>query len=187
MDREVVALSKTVSHALRHAPWLYELEPDGEGWVPVRDLLEDLKQRRRWRDLTEDRLAAIAESGDKRRFELRDSKIRALYGHSLPGRLSREPAEPPEVLYHGTSPGATSAILGKGLKPMKRQYVHLSADIPTALEVGRRKAEKPVILVVDAERAHQDGIRFYRGNDRVWLADEIPAAYIWRISRSANL
>ena len=27
-------LSKTISHALRHEPWLYELELDDEGWTP---------------------------------------------------------------------------------------------------------------------------------------------------------
>ena len=28
-----VALSRVVSHALRHEPWLYELELDEDGWV----------------------------------------------------------------------------------------------------------------------------------------------------------
>ena len=31
----VVELSRAVSHALRHQPWLYELELDDEGWVQV--------------------------------------------------------------------------------------------------------------------------------------------------------
>ncbi len=35
-------LSKTISHALRHEPWIYELELDSEGWVPVSQLLESL-------------------------------------------------------------------------------------------------------------------------------------------------
>lgn len=35
-------LSRTVSHALRHEPWLYELELDDDGWVPVHALLRAL-------------------------------------------------------------------------------------------------------------------------------------------------
>lgn len=35
--------SRAVSHALRHAPWLYELELDDEGWVPVEQLLAALR------------------------------------------------------------------------------------------------------------------------------------------------
>ena len=34
-----VQLSKTVSHALRHEPWLYELELDDDGWVSVEAML----------------------------------------------------------------------------------------------------------------------------------------------------
>ena len=32
-------LSKMMSHALRHEPWIYELELDDESWVPVDDLI----------------------------------------------------------------------------------------------------------------------------------------------------
>jgi len=42
-------LSKAVSHALRHEPWLYEPELDDEGWTPVDALVEALSQEPRWR------------------------------------------------------------------------------------------------------------------------------------------
>ncbi|MFU0810755.1 MAG: hypothetical protein ACFWTL_03680 [Atopobium sp.] len=61
---------------------------------------------------------------------------------------------------------------------MERQYVHLSADIPTALEVGRRRDAKPALLIVDAKRASASGIGFYKGNGSVWLADPIPPEYL---------
>jgi RNA:NAD 2'-phosphotransferase (TPT1/KptA family) len=32
--------------------------------------------------------------------------------------------------------------------------------------------------VVDALRASDDGIKFYYGNEKVWLADRIPGKYI---------
>ncbi|WP_196776849.1 RNA 2'-phosphotransferase [Haloechinothrix halophila] len=38
-------LSKVVSYALRHAPWLYELELDAEGWAPVDQLLDALRAK----------------------------------------------------------------------------------------------------------------------------------------------
>lgn len=40
-----VDLSRAVSHALRHEPWLYELELDDEGWVPVEQLLTALREK----------------------------------------------------------------------------------------------------------------------------------------------
>ena len=61
---------------------------------------------------------------------------------------------------------------------MARQNVHLSADLETAVRVGRRKGRRPVVLKIDAAAAHASGIAFYHGNDSIWLADRIPATFI---------
>jgi putative RNA 2'-phosphotransferase len=50
------------------------------------------------------------------------------------------------------------------------------------MAVGQRKDHAPVLLRVAAVEAHQQGTAFYRGNDRVWLADEVPAPFIKRAS-----
>ena len=178
MDRDLVGLSRTISHALRHEPWLYELELDDEGWVSVDDLLGALRDARAWRAVSRANLERIIAESDKRRFELRGGKIRALYGHSTPKRLLKTPASPPTTLFHGTSRGALEAIRREGLRPMARQYVHLSVDEPTALQVARRKRGEPVILVVAAAEAHRQGVGFYQGNELVWLADSVPPAFI---------
>jgi putative RNA 2'-phosphotransferase len=173
-----VALSKKMAHALRHAPWLYELELDNEGWVPVSELLESLHaERSQWRSLREEDLAELIAHADKQRYEMRDGKIRALYGHSIPGKLAKIEAAPPTILYHGTTPAVLDAIRAHGLKPMRRQYVHLSVDTPTALQVARRRTDRAIILKVRAADAYKQGIKFYRGNDMVWLADYVPPGY----------
>lgn len=172
-------LSRVISHALRHAPWLYELELDDTGWTAVDALLPALRSHsRRWRNVSEHDLARMIERSDKRRYEMRDSKIRALYGHSLPKKLLKERAVPPQVLYHGTAPDTAQIIRGDGLRPMRRQYIHLSVDVQTARAVGGRKAGDPVILKVLAAKAHEAGVAFYRGNDMVWLADQVPPKFI---------
>jgi putative RNA 2'-phosphotransferase len=179
MRRELVRLSKTVSHALRHAPWLYELELDAEGWVPVEALLSALRERRpAWESLTAGHLAEMVAQSDKARYQMQGGRIRALYGHSLPGKLAKTLAEPPVLLYHGTSTLALAAIRAEGLKPMSRQYVHLSTDEATARQVARRKRGTPTILRIKAAEAHCQGVSFYVGNDRVWLADHVPPAYL---------
>lgn len=173
------ALSRAASHALRHEPWLYELELDAEGWTSAEALLASLRaERPEWASLTEDDLAEMIAQSEKQRHELRDGKIRALYGHSTPERLLKEQCTPPRVLYHGTGPATAAHIRVGGLKPMGRQYVHLSVDFATAEQVGRRKAPAPVILTIDASAAHDAGVAFYRGNDLVWLADVVPPSFI---------
>jgi putative RNA 2'-phosphotransferase len=171
-------LSKICSHALRHEPWLYELELDEAGWVPVEAMLSALRvERPDWTVSEADLVEMIARS-DKKRHEVAAGRIRALYGHSTPQKLLKQPAEPPAVLYHGTAPDTAARIKADGLRPMNRQYVHLSIDQATATQVGARKAKAPVLLVVDAAKAHASGIAFYRGNDLVWLADFIPGAFV---------
>jgi putative RNA 2'-phosphotransferase len=172
-------VSKVVAHALRHGPWLYELELDDEGWVPLVDLLEALRAKgSSWAGLTPDDLAAIVESSPKRRYEFGGDRIRALYGHSLPGRLTKEQAVPPEILFHGTSSRAWEGIQANGLVPMGRQYVHLSIEQAMAGQVGRRKAREPLIIRVAAGDAARDGVPFYRGNEHVWLAVGVPARHL---------
>ncbi|MCX0430986.1 RNA 2'-phosphotransferase, partial [Aeromonas veronii] len=64
------------------------------------------------------------------------------------------------------------------LLPMGRQYVHLSIDIDTAIQVGRRKSNKPVLLQIETDGAMKNGTVFYRGNDIVWLANHISSEFI---------
>ncbi len=173
------AVSRTVSHALRHEPWLYELELNDEGWTSIEALLSALrKDRPEWSELDVDHLAEMIATSAKRRYEIQGDRIRAFYGHSLEGKLKKIPATPPEVLFHGTNPAVLPQIETSGLLPMARQYVHLSVDEDTAREVGRRKCRKPIILRICTRDAAAAGVHFYEGNDKVWLADAVPAEFI---------
>ena len=174
----VSTLSKMLSHALRHEPWVYELELDDEGWVATSQLLESLRSIDGWGDLEELDIERMIASSEKQRHEIRGDQIRAIYGHSVPGKLSRKPATPPEFLFHGTKPEIVEAIRANGLRPMARQNVHLSSDEPTAIEVAKRKSKAPLLLRVRSLEASTNGVAFYLGNDKVWLADEVPSRFI---------
>ena len=179
MTRKLTQLSKTVSHALRHEPWLYELELDDEGWVGIDELLSTLcVEKKEWRDLCEEDLVEMIATSSKKRHELKDRKIRALYGHSTPQKLLKTPAEPPVILFHGTSPEVAAIISNEGIKPMSRQYVHLSIDAATAKEVAYRKSRNPKLLSIKAKEAFAGGVLFYMGNEHVWLADYVPEKFI---------
>jgi putative RNA 2'-phosphotransferase len=176
---DLISLSRAVSHALRHEPWLYELELDSEGWVPVESLIAAIRaESSAMTDVSTVDLLQMIDRSDKKRHQIQDDKIRALYGHSTPQKIQKQPGQPPTLLFHGTSPELASRISSEGLKPMGRQYVHLSTDMIVADQVGKRKAPHPVIVTVCAENAWQAGVRFYRGNDRVWLVDEMPPSFL---------
>ena len=172
-------LSKLASYALRHRPDLYGLHPDAEGWVSIKEFLR--AARATGGALTNVTAADLAETvaqADKQRHELNEHSIRALYGHSLAGTIAKPQAEPPETLFHGTSPAAWALIQRVGLWPMSRQYVHLSVDQAMARQVGGRRGPDVVILAVQAAAASRSGTTFRLGNDRVWLADPVPPEYL---------
>lgn len=161
---DVFKLSKEISYALRHAPWEYELELDEEGWVSLEQLLQALRLDQRWEAVNEQDIRKIIETADKQRFEVADGKMRALYGHSVPRKIIKKAETPPSIVYHGTARRFAAQILDEGLRPMGRQYVHLSADKDTAMLVGKRRDAAPVLLKVDAEMARNEGVMFYPGN-----------------------
>ena len=171
-------LSKTLAYALRHRPDEFDLQLDAGGWVSIEDLLVALQRRHSLADVTRDDLEALIVTSERQRFELEGDRIRARYGHSLPGRIELTAAPPPAHLYHSASPEQAAQILEEGLQPMGRQYVHLSLDAATAREVGLRHHPDPVTIEVDAAAASQAGVQFYPAGDELRLADAVPPDYL---------
>ena len=126
----------------------------------------------------EEDIVALMQQSEKERYELKNHRIRAYYGHSFSKKIMKQRNIPPKVLYHGTARRFVSSILTTGLQPMSRQYVHLSQDVETAKQVGMRHDTQPVILMINAQSAFQDGVAFYLGNEKVWLSETIPPQYI---------
>jgi putative RNA 2'-phosphotransferase len=178
MISDYTALSKEISYALRHAPQEYVLTLDEQGWAQVEDLINALKKRQEYSALTAQDIADMIQASEKKRHELVSNRIRALYGHSTEDKIKKDAIRPPDILYHGTPHKFLQKILEQGLIPKDRQYVHLSQDKETAIAVGKRRDTDPVVLRINAVTAWKDGLKFYHGNDTIWLADGIPAKYI---------
>jgi len=175
---DYIKLSKAMSYALRHAPWEYELELDEYGWVSIEQLLYAFREEKKCYELDIKDIIYVVDNCDKKRFETDGKRIRALYGHSIPQKIIKESMQPPDILYHGTARRFLTMIMEKGLIPKGRQYVHLAVDKDMALQVGKRRDSEPDLLVINARKAWNEGVKFYKGNERVWLADFIEPIYI---------
>ncbi len=171
-------LSKLMSYILRHRPDEFGLVLDEEGFVELKELHRAIVEEKGWSFVRRYYLEEVVNTCDKQRFEIRGGKIRAYYGHSVPIKIAYEPTEPPKILFHGTRRRTYPVILTQGLKPMGRQYVHLTTSEELALRIGRRRDSEPVLLEIQAKRAHGDGIIFYRTNELIYLVDYVPAEYI---------
>ncbi|MBV1851825.1 RNA 2'-phosphotransferase [Catellatospora tritici] len=170
-----VKISKRLSYVLRHAPETIGITLSPDGWVPIDTLLRALAAH--GPRVTREQLDAVVAGNDKQRFAIDGDRIRASQGHSVQVELGLTPVEPPELLYHGTARRNLASIYADGVHRGNRHHVHLSADAGTAHKVGSRHGA-PVILVVAAAEMADDGHRFYRSANGVWLTDDVPARYL---------
>jgi putative RNA 2'-phosphotransferase len=174
-------LSKFMSLVLRHRARAFGLTPDAEGFVPLADFVAVVaREQRLAADEARTAILDVVETGVPWRYEVRGDLIRATYGHSrrnIP-EVVYPPVEPPATLFHGTAPDALPAIRAAGLKPMRRQYVHLSTTLERAQSVAGRHTRTPVILLVRALAAHQAGVIFHAPEPRHYLARAIPAEFV---------
>lgn len=175
------AVSKYMSYLLRHNP--ENLEMDNEGFVRISDLLKNLRKKY---DVDEYLIREVVEKSDRRRFQIVGDKIRAIYGHTIDIRIKFPVDERVKFLYHGTTVQSASIILKEGLKPMKRRWVHLSATPEIAKDVGKRRTQKPTILVVDARKARQEEVKFYKATNQVYLSKEVPSKFIKILNDTHN-
>jgi len=176
-DARLRKLSRFLALLLRHQPARFALALDAEGFADLDAVLHILKglPNFRWADRAD--IDALLALPGRRRFEIVGGRIRALYGHTAI-RLTYTPVIPPNVLYHGTAPENLDAIRREGLRPMRRQYVHLATTPEMARQIALRHTDEPVILRVDAASAHTAGVVFYHPEENIYLCEAVPAELI---------
>lgn len=174
---DLIRTSKFLSRVLRHQPEQIGLTLDEQGWADVAELLRLANAH--GRALTRELLEEVVAQNDKQRyaFSADGQRIRANQGHSIQIDLGLAPQTPPEVLYHGTAAHSRTSILAQGLLPRTRQHVHLSADVETAVKVGRRHGQ-PIVLIIQTGQMHRAGHLFYRSENGVWLTAAVPPQFI---------
>ena len=169
-------VSKKLSYLLRHSTEPLYIDLDN-GWADTKQIVNILKTN--YPEVNISVLEQIVAEDEKGRYSFNEdhTKIRANQGHSIPGvHIDMDQPEPPELLYHGTTTRFLPTILEEGIKPMSRQYVHISPDLETAIQIGKRHG-KPVVLVIRAKDFINNGHPLYRSSNGVWLAKYVPCEY----------
>jgi putative RNA 2'-phosphotransferase len=172
-------ISRFLSGLLRHFPDKFKIKTDRYGWADLLDVARVVANKYKMSESEAlERIYKIVKTDPKGRFELRNGKIRARYGHSIDVEVKwSDGGSIPQVLYHGTSRKAVKSILKKGLLPMNRKEVHLSESFADAMEVGRRYDTNPVVLKINAKKMIEDGYEIRR-KGKVLTTDYVPPDYI---------
>lgn len=170
-------ISRYIALLLRHHPEKAGLCLDEHGWVEVEALIQGV--RRRYPEFNRAVLDEIVARDSKQRYAYNQDKtcIRANQGHSISVDVELKQALPPTVLYHGTGEKYVESIQKVGLIPKSRLYVHLSTDIQTAIQVGKRHGQ-PVVYQIDTQQMIHDGFIFYISANHIWLTKAVPVQYL---------
>lgn len=186
-EQEVEIIGRTMAGVLRHFPKTYGLEMDDAGWIELKDFITALGIRnRRLRFVKPHHILGLVETDPKGRYEHRDGRLRATYGHSLNVALDLPTNDIPATLFFPTTEEECRVLLEAGLKPTDRSMVHLSATWGSAHEAGSVRSRSPVILEIDASAAIQSGIVIMKAGKTVLLAKEVPPEFLRRSEQVAE-
>lgn len=169
-------ISKFISLILRHKPETIGITLDEHGWANVDELISGINNKTQF---TKEMLEKIVAEDNKQRYSFNEDRtlIRANQGHSIPVDVELEEVIPPEELFHGTGRKYVASINKSGLISKSRLYVHLSTDVPTTINVGKRHGE-PVVYRVDTQKMIKDGYKFYLSKNGVYLTKKVPVKYL---------
>lgn len=150
-------LSRAMAYQLRHGESVFV---DRHGWAYLAAVSDALRRDGLGTDKEELRL--IAGAIDEVRFQVDGPKVRATYGHSRTVVIERDPTPVGTTVYHGTATSNLASILVRqeGLRPMGRNWVHMSADISDAARAARRHGAYTLLRFVvgpDDECFHAGG------------------------------
>jgi putative RNA 2'-phosphotransferase len=174
-------LSKFLSLLLRHHPTRFPINMDAQGFAEMDEVMRMVRALPNFRWVTRADIDAVLALPGRQRFEIvmqgAKPRIRALYGHTAL-RPEYEPVTPPDVLYHGTAPEMLEVIGREGIRPMERQYVHLTPDPETARSIALRQTAAPIILKINARAAYAQGQAFYNPTPEIYLTEYVAPAFL---------
>lgn len=174
-DERSEKLGRLVAGALRHFPDDLGLEMDPRGWVDLDDLSEAIGTRYRWANKR--LVISLVQSDPKERYEIREGKIRAKYGHSVDVNLDHPRNELP-ALYYGANEEEADRILEVGLKAATQRYVHLSTTPEKAWYVGTFRTNSPRVIRVDAEAAQRAGVKMMAVSENIVISENVPPEHL---------
>lgn len=176
-SKDLTRTSRKMSRILRHDPQSAGVSMRGDGTVSINDLAKAL-------EVSVAVVREIVATDEKSRYVILGERIWAAQGHSIDVTVPLDVVEevPLGRLYHGTKTHNLDSIRVGGIISGDRQWVHLSGDVETALQVANRRKGVSAILTVDAEAMLAAGHKIFRSSNGVYLVSEVLPKFITQTS-----
>lgn len=169
-------LGRLLFYILCHSPDEFCLVPDGEGFVPLKELIKAVNEEEGWHFVRQSHINEVLLGHDRALFEVRDNRMR-----STERRWQLDLNNPadflPPILYCPVRSKAHPSVMEKGLRSSAGLLLVLSDEKEACLRMGRRRDHKPVVLEIMAQAASEKGIIFYPFRS-LYLCFEIPSVFI---------
>nr|HID59900.1 hypothetical protein [Desulfobacterales bacterium] len=175
-DKNPNRLKKFLLYILGYRPDEFGLALDRDGFVRIKDLLQAVNEESGWGYVRRSHIDEVVFRDAGNDLIVREERI----GLSSKNDLSfmQEGVVPPKVLYFCVRRRAYPTVLERGIYPRGNQsYVVLSKTEGLALRIGKRRDQKPVLLIIHARAAYDSGISFGLQGELIYTTDHIPPEY----------
>lgn len=173
-------ISRLAIKILRHQAVDLNLPIGEDGFIPINELIRYINSLE-GKSVNLEIMLEIVNECKKQRFGLKEEGeqfyIRANQGHSMPHIIQNELLEEldkinlPEILYHGTYKKFVKQIMETGLSKMSRNNIHMVKQMPdTGVVISGMRKTCDMIVIIDAHRAYDGGIKFYISSNGVILS-----------------
>lgn len=168
-------LLKLITYILGLHPDEFGLVPDNEGFVKFKDFIKAISEEPGWRYVRRSHINEVIITLSDNPIVIEAGLIKVLNPDKRVFSVLAETV--PKLLYHSVKRKAYPVVLEKGVMPMGQHHVFLATTKELAVRMGSRKDPKPVLLTVHAQRAFEDGVRFLRQGDLLYMVDRVPVDY----------
>jgi putative RNA 2'-phosphotransferase len=171
-------LSRMLAYLLGRRPDEFGLVLEAGGWAPVKQLLQALHEEQGFARVRREDLERLAALISPPPLEISGERVRSLAPRSPELRRDLD-APPPSLLYLAIPPKIHALVWEGGLKPVGSREIVLARRPEMALRLGRRRANDPILVTIQATAAARAGISFQAyGEELLLAAGAIPREFL---------
>jgi len=174
LEREEKLRSRLL-RVLRQKADFLALYFDTYGYTPMERLHEYIRQCKGFGNVTLDDIEQAIKGDTRKQFEWDGGPlVRATYGFQTSRTFRGREQVPPAILYYATHPKLVPQIKALGLIPIASDVIQLAVDKG---EFGTPHAQI-AIIPVEAREAYDEGVRFFRANERHFFCELLPVRFL---------